>query len=443
MDYKETLLMPKTEFPMRGNLPNKESKFVANNGKKRNCTKRCKNARKEDRCSSCMTDHLTPTATCTSGMRLNQILKDFIVRYKSMSGYHAPYVPGWDTHGLPIETALIKKENIDRKNFSVSEFREKCAQYALEQVERQKEQRKSFGSLGDWENPYLTLTKEYEAAQIKVFGEMAKKGYIYKGYKPVYWSPSSESALAEAEIEYKDKRSPSIYVAYEVIDGKGVLENGTKIVIWTTTPWTIPASLGITLHPDLQYDVVKVDADRFVVAHDLVEQIAEKLEWENYDVLKTFMGREAERIVAKHPFYDRDILVMLGTHVTTESGTGCVHTAPGHGEEDFYVSKQYGIEAFCPVDEQGKFTDEAPGFEGLFYEDANKVVTEKLKEAVSFACILHSLRTRIHTIGARNNRRFSERRHSGLRPSKTSAMNILKEIRNVQWYPALGRNADL
>ncbi len=436
MDYKETLLMPKTEFPMRGNLPNKEPI----RRKQWEEEKLYEKVQERTKGRPLFILHDGPpyaNGDLHIGHALNQILKDFIVRYKSMSGYHAPYVPGWDTHGLPIETALIKKENIDRKNFSVSEFREKCAQYALEQVERQKEQRKSFGSLGDWENPYLTLTKEYEAAQIKVFGEMAKKGYIYKGYKPVYWSPSSESALAEAEIEYKDKRSPSIYVAYEVIDGKGVLENGTKIVIWTTTPWTIPASLGITLHPDLQYDVVKVDADRFVVAHDLVEQIAEKLEWENYDVLKTFMGREAERIVAKHPFYDRDILVMLGTHVTTESGTGCVHTAPGHGEEDFYVSKQYGIEAFCPVDEQGKFTDEAPGFEGLFYEDANKVVTEKLKEAgalLHFTFITHSYphdwRTKQPTIFRATSQWFAS--------IKDFRDDILKEIRNVQWYPHWG-----
>src|SRR5699024_10841412 len=362
MDYKDTLQMPKTKFPMRGNLPNKEPI-------RREAWDAAKvyeqvQARTKGRPLFVLHDG-PPYANgdLHIGHALNQILKDIIVRYKSMSGFHAPYVPGWDTHGLPIETALTKNKNIDRKKMSTAEFRQKCAEYALEQVDRQREQRKQLGATGDWDNPYMTLTKEYEAAQIKVFGEMAKKGYIYKGLKPVYWSPSSESALAEAEIEYKDRRSPSIYVSYDVTDGLDVLEEGTKIVIWTTTPWTIPASLGISLHPDLEYVVAKVNDEKYVVAHDLLEPLAEELEWEDYETVHTFMGRQADKIIAKHPFYDRDIIVMLGTHVTTEAGTGCVHTAPGHGEDDFYVSKKYDVDAFCPVDDRGYFTSEAPGFE--------------------------------------------------------------------------------
>ena len=436
MDYKDTLRMPKTKFPMRGNLPNKEP--IRREEWDKNKVYEKVQERTKGRPLFVLHDG-PPYANgdLHIGHALNQILKDFIVRYKSMSGFHAPYVPGWDTHGLPIETALTKNKKVDRKKMSTAEFRQKCAEYALEQVDRQREQRKQLGATGDWDNPYITLTKDYEAAQIKVFGEMAKKGYIYKGLKPVYWSPSSESALAEAEIEYKDKRSPSIYVAYEVTDGRGLLEEGTKIIIWTTTPWTIPASLGISLHPDLEYEVVLVNNERYVVAHDLLEAIAEELEWENYKSVKTFMGRGADKVIAKHPFYERDIIVMLGTHVTTEAGTGCVHTAPGHGEDDFYVSKKYDVEAFCPVDDRGYFTEEAPGFEGMFYDDANKAVTEKLKEVDALLTLKfvthsypHDWRTKKPTIFRATSQWFAS--------IKDFRQNILDEIKEVEWHPHWG-----
>lgn len=313
------------------------------------------------------------------GHALNKILKDFIVRYKSMSGFHAPYVPGWDTHGLPIEQALTNK-GVKRKEMTVAEFRKLCEEYAYEQVDNQRAQFKQLGVRGDWENPYITLKPEYEAQQIKVFGDMAKKGYIYKGKKPVYWSPSSESALAEAEIEYQDKKSPSIYVAFPVTDGKDVLTQGDKFIIWTTTPWTIPANLAIAVNGKLNYSVVSVGSERFVVAEDLLEEVASVLEWENHSVVKTVKGSDLEYIVAKHPIYDRDSLVILGDHVTTDSGTGCVHTAPGHGEDDFIIGKKYNLDVLCPVDDKGVLTDEAPGFEGLFYDKANKPITEKLEE---------------------------------------------------------------
>jgi len=378
MNYKDTLLMPKTDFPMRGNLPNKEPIRQKQWDENRIYEKVLE--RTQGRPTFILHDG-PPYANgdLHIGHALNKILKDIIIRHKSMTGYHAPYIPGWDTHGLPIEVALTKSKKVDRKKLSVSEFREKCAEYALTQVDRQRQQFKQLGVRGDWENPYLTLTKDFEAAQVKVFGEMAKKGYIYRGLKPVYWSPSSESALAEAEIEYYDKRSPSIYVSFEVKDGKGVLEQGDKIIIWTTTPWTIPANLGITVHPELEYTVVDVKGGKYVVAHELLETVASELSWEQWEVVKTFKGQDIERAVAKHPFYDRDSLVMLGEHVTTDAGTGLVHTAPGHGEDDFYVGKQYGLEALSPVDDRCCFTEEAPGFEGLFYDDANKVVTEKLE----------------------------------------------------------------
>src|SRR5690625_122424 len=436
MDYKETLLMPKTAFPMRGNLPNKEP-IRREEWDKNNIYEKVQERTKGRPLFVLHDGPPYANGDLHIGHALNKILKDFIVRYKSMTGFHAPYVPGWDTHGLPIETALAKQKKIDRKKMGIAEFRQMCADYAMEQIDNQRTQFKQLGVRGDWDDPYITLTNGYEAAQIKVFGEMAKKGYIYKGLKPVYWSPSSESALAEAEIEYHDKRSPSIYVSYEVQNGNGVIPNGAKIIIWTTTPWTIPASLGISLHPDLEYVVVKVANEQYVVAHDLLDSLTEELKWEDTKVISTFMGRQADKIIAKHPFYDREIVVMLGTHVTTEAGTGCVHTAPGHGEDDFYIAKQYGIEALCPVDERGYFTDEAPGFAGLFYDDANKAVTEKLEEAgalLTLKFITHSYphdwRTKKPTIFRATSQWFAS--------IKDFRQDILNEIREVNWLPHWG-----
>jgi isoleucyl-tRNA synthetase len=379
MEYKETLLMPKTEFPMRGNLPKREPE-TQQKWEEMDIYKKVQE-RTQGRPLFVLHDG-PPYANGNlhMGHALNKILKDFIVRYKSMNGFHAPYVPGWDTHGLPIEQALTNK-GVKRKEMTVAEFRKLCEEYAYEQVDIQRTQFKQLGVRGDWENPYITLKPEYEAQQIKVFGDMAKKGYIYKGKKPVYWSPSSESALAEAEIEYQDKRSPSIYVGFNVTDGNGILEEGTQFIIWTTTPWTIPANLGIAVHQDLTYVVVSINDNSYVVAEDLLEDVAETLEWADYNVTKKVKGAELERLKAKHPLYDRESLVILGDHVTTDSGTGCVHTAPGHGEDDFLVGKKYGLDVLCPVDDKGVMTSEAPGFEGLFYDKANKPITEKLEEA--------------------------------------------------------------
>lgn len=233
---------------------------------------------------------------------------------------------------------------------------------------------------GDWEHPYITLDPEYEAAEIRVFGKMAEKGYIYKGLKPIYWSPSSESSLAEAEIEYKDVKSPSIYVAFNVADGKGLLDNETTFVIWTTTPWTLPANLGISVNPDFTYVEVKADGRKFVIAKDLLATVKEAIGWEEVEVLREFSGEKLDRMTAQHPFYDRTSLVMLGDHVTLDAGTGLVHTAPGHGEDDYIVSRKYDLPVISPVDSRGVFTDEAPGFEGIFYDKANPMITELLEE---------------------------------------------------------------
>ncbi len=376
MDYKDTLLMPKTKFPMRGNLPNKEPEMQAK-WEEMDIYKKVQERTKGRPYFILHDGPPYANGDLHMGHALNKVLKDIIVRHKSMTGYHAPYVPGWDTHGLPIEQALVNT-GIKRKEYSIAEFRQLCEEYAYNQINNQRSQFKRIGVRGDWENPYITLTSGYEARQIKVFGEMAKKGYIYKGLRPVYWSPSSESALAEAEIEYQDKRSPSIYVSFPVKDGLGVLDADVKFLVWTTTPWTIPANLGISVHPDFNYVVVKVGEEKFLIAQDLLSFVAGELSWEDYTIEKELKGAELDRVVAKHPLYDRDSLVMLGEHVTIDAGTGCVHTAPGHGEDDFYVSKEYGIDALSPIDDKGIMTDEAPGFEGLFYDDANKAVSEAL-----------------------------------------------------------------
>lgn len=378
VEYKDTLLMPKTDFPMRGNLPANEPKMQEKWNEMD--INKLQMERTEGRPEYVLHDG-PPYANgdIHIGHALNKVLKDMITRHRSMTGYHVNYIPGWDTHGLPIEQALTNK-GVKRKEMSVAAFRQLCEEYAYEQIDNQRNQFRRLGIRGNWENPYITLKPEFEARQIEVFGKMAEKGYIYKGLKPVYWSPSSESALAEAEIEYKDIKSPSIYVSFAIKDAKGVVPADAKFVIWTTTPWTLPANLGISLNPEFMYVVVGVANKKFIIAKDLLETVATALEWEAYEVIQEVKGEVLDRIVAQHPFYDRDSLVMVGEHVTADAGTGCVHTAPGHGEDDYHISKQYGLDILSPLDNSGCYTDEAPGFEGVFYNDANKLVTEKLKE---------------------------------------------------------------
>lgn len=377
-DYGKTLNLPQTEFPMRGNLPQAEPKMQAW-WDKINVYEKVKQHRNGKPKFILHDGPPYANGDIHIGHAMNKVLKDIIVRFKTMQGYDAPYIPGWDTHGLPIEQAIANSGKVDRKKMSVSDFREYCKAYAMEWVEKQKSQFKRLSVRGDWDHPYITLNPVYEAMQIRVFGEMVKKGYIYKGLKPVYWSPSSESALAEAEIEYKDKRSASIYVAFQVKDGKGKLPQDAALIIWTTTPWTLPANLGISVHPDYDYAIVEADGRKFVLAEGLLETAAKEIGWSDVKKLSTVKGSELEQMTCQHPFYDRDSLVMTGEHVTLEAGTGCVHTAPGHGEDDFEVGKKYGLDVLCPVDDQGKFTSDAPGFEGMYYDDANKPITEKLE----------------------------------------------------------------
>ena len=380
MDYKETLLMPKTDFPMRGGLPNKEPQIQ----EKWDAEDQYHKALEKNKGNETFILHDGPpyaNGNLHMGHALNKILKDFIVRYKTMQGFYAPYVPGWDTHGLPIEQALTKK-GVDRKKMSTAEFREKCKEFALEQIELQKKDFRRLGVRGDFNDPYITLKPEYEAAQIRIFGEMADKGLIYKGKKPVYWSPSSESSLAEAEIEYHDKRSASIYVAFDVKDDKGVVDADAKFIIWTTTPWTIPSNVAITVHPELKYGQYNVNGEKYIIAEALSDAVAEALDWDKASIKleKEYTGKELEYVVAQHPFLDRDSLVINGDHVTTDAGTGCVHTAPGHGEDDYIVGQKYELPVISPIDDKGVFTEEGGQFEGMFYDKANKAVTDLLTE---------------------------------------------------------------
>ncbi|PAA99924.1 isoleucine--tRNA ligase [Enterococcus canintestini] len=378
MKMKETLHLGKTGFPMRGNLPNREKEWQKDWEEADLYGQRQK--LNEGKPSFVLHDG-PPYANGNIhiGHALNKISKDIIVRYKSMSGFRAPYVPGWDTHGLPIEQVLANK-GIKRKEMTMAEYREKCREYAMSQVDKQRNDFKRLGVAGDWENPYVTLDPTYEAAEIRVFGKMAEKGYIYKGLKPIYWSPSSESSLAEAEIEYKDVKSPSIFVAFKVVDGKGLLDTDTSLIIWTTTPWTLPANLGISVNPTYTYVQIEADGKKYVVAKDLLETVKNEIGWQDVTILQEFPGTKMEYMTAQHPFYDRTSLVMCGDHVTLDAGTGLVHTAPGHGEDDYIVGKKYGLDVLSPIDNRGVFTAEAPGFEGMFYDKANPEVTKLLEE---------------------------------------------------------------
>lgn len=436
MDYSKTLNLPQTQFPMRGNLPQAEPK-MQEWWDEIDVYNKVQEHRKGKPKFILHDGPPFANGNIHIGHALNKILKDIIVRFKTMQGYDAPYVPGWDTHGLPIEQAIANSGKVDRKKMSISEFREYCKAYAMEWVEKQREQFKRLGVRGDWSHPYITLDPEYEAMQIRVFGEMAKKGYIYKGLKPVYWSPSSESALAEAEIEYADKRSASIYVAFDVKDGKGKLPEDAAIIIWTTTPWTLPANLGISLHPDYVYALVQTGGKKYVVAEELLSAVSAELGWNEAETLQRFKGKELEYITCQHPFYDRESLVLVGEHVTLDAGTGCVHTAPGHGEDDFEIGRQYDLGVLSPVDDQGKFTAEAPGFEGVFYDAANKMITEKLQQSGHLLKIgfiqhqyPHDWRTKKPVIFRATEQWFAS--------IDQFRQDMLDEIKNVKWTPSWG-----
>lgn len=385
MSYKETINLPDSDFPMRANLSERELDFQEF-WKKNNVYERAIEDRKGNESFILHDGPPYANGDIHIGHALNKVLKDIVTRYSTLKGYYSPYVPGWDTHGLPIEHKVSKEMGEKMKDLSVAELREECRDYALKYVDRQREQFKRLGIWGEWENPYLTLNPKYEVKQIEVFGEMAKKGLFYKGKKPVHWCPSCETALAEAEVEYHTDRTPSIFVKFpfaeEVeVGGVNLSPEDSYMIIWTTTPWTIPSNLAITLHPDSDYVIVEVDNDKLVMAEKLVDEVMDRVEIEDYEVIsETFKGKELEKIQTNHPIMPRKSLIILGEHVTLDEGTGCVHTAPGHGHDDFIVGQEYDLDVYAPMDSKGYFTEEAEEFEGLHYDEANIKVTDMLKE---------------------------------------------------------------
>ena len=387
VDYNSTMNLPKTDFPMRGNLPQKEPEMI----KRWQDQKLYQKLMEKNEGLPLYVLHDGPpyaNGDIHMGTALNKVLKDIIIKYKNMSGYKAPYIPGWDTHGLPIELKAMKKVGVENIN-SALDLRKVCKEFALHYVDVQRNEFIRLGSIGDYEHPYLTLQPKHEAEQIRIFGEMAKKDFIYKGLKPVYWCPECKTALAEAEIEYAEDPCNSIYVKFKVEDDGGKLAafntelDKTYFVIWTTTTWTLPGNLAICLGPEYEYVAVHANGEYYIMAKELVESAMKAAKITEYTVSEASLkGKELEYIKYRHPFIDRVSPIIVGDHVTLESGTGCVHTAPGHGVEDFEVCVNHypEIPIIVPVDGDGKLTEEAGEFCGLTTNDANKAILTKLTE---------------------------------------------------------------
>ncbi len=401
-DYNETIHLPQTDFPMRASLPKREPELL--NGEYETSTYKKIMERNAGKPGFILHDG-PPYANgdIHIGTALNKILKDMIVRYKNMTGFQAPYIPGWDTHGLPIESAILKNKKIKRDELSDVEFRDKCREYALSYVDRQRAEFQRLGVIGDWDDPYLTLKPEFEAEQIRVFGKMAEKGYIYKGLKPVYWCYTDETALAEAEIEYQDDPCTTIFVKFRVKDDKGKLSSYGDLsrmyfVIWTTTAWTLPGNRAISVNPEFDYALMQVpNGEIYIVAKDLAESVARAAKLEHYEIIAVLPGAELELMTAQHPFLKVDSVVLCGDHVTLDAGSGCVHTAPGFGADDFNICQKYdkagltNIGVPVPVNAKGVMTDEK--FNGVHLSRANDYVIPVLEESGALLCkedIVHS-----------------------------------------------------
>ncbi len=386
MDYSQTLNLPKTEFPMRGNLPQREPEILER--QESNAMYEKLMEKNEGRPLFILHDG-PPYANgdMHMGHALNKSLKDIITRFKNMDGFKAPYIHGWDTHGLPIERQAIASLGINRHEVDTVSFRNLCRDFAMKYVNLQMGSLKRLGALGKWEDPYLTLDPKFEAKQIEIFGKMAEKGYIYKGLKPIYWCPDCETALAEAEIEYQEDKTNSIYVKFAVkedngvFDACGVPKEKINFLIWTTTTWTLPGNVAIALNGMFTYNLVKSDDEYFIIADELVDTVMKAAGRDNYETVCSFRGSDLEMIRCAHPFIDRESVIILGDHVTLDAGTGCVHTAPGHGLEDYIACQQYKeIPIIVPVDEKGYLNELAGEFSGLYYEKANAKIIEKLTE---------------------------------------------------------------
>ncbi len=384
-DYTQSLNLPQTEFPMRANLPAREPEMLES--WKKIDLYNLINKKNADK--PMFELHDGPPFSNNNihmGTAMNKILKDFINRSKMMRGYKVPYTPGWDNHGMPIESAIIKQNKLDRKKMSVPEFRRACHAFAQKYVDIQMESFKRLGVLGDWEHPYTTMAPWFEARELKVFGEMFKKGYIYRGMKPVYWCPYDETALAEAEIEYSEDECTSVYVKFRVNDDKGLLGNvcdlsKTYFIIWTTTIWTLPGNLAIAVNPKEDYAVVKANGEFYIVANALAEATMSAGGVSDYEIVANFKGKELEFVTADHPFLDRVVPIVNADYVTMDSGTGCVHTAGGFGADDYVTCRRYNIDIIVPVDDRGFQTEDAGKYAGMRYDKSNEAILADLTES--------------------------------------------------------------
>ena len=383
MDYNKTINLPKTDFPMRAGLPKREPEML----KRWQEQDVYHEMLKKNEGKPLFNLHDGPPFSNGSihmGTAMNKALKDIITRSYAMRGYYTPYIPGWDNHGMPIESAIIKQNKLNHKAMSIPDFRSACHDFALHYVGVQKEAFMRMGVLGDWDHPYLTMNPGFEAEEVKVFGEMYKKGYIYKGFKPVYWCPHDETALAEAEIEYHDDPCTTVYVKFPMHDDLGKLPGYDKLffVIWTTTIWTLPGNLAISLHPEESYAVVKApNGEAYIMAEALVDKVMRLGGFDTWEVAETHPGAFFENMLADHPFLPKTSRLLLADYVTMDSGTGCVHTAPGFGADDYETCKRYGIEMVVPVDDQGRHTDYAGKYAGMKTDESNPVILNDMKES--------------------------------------------------------------
>jgi isoleucyl-tRNA synthetase len=443
-NYKETLNLPKTDFPMRSNLPKREPEAIRR-WEEMDLYGKLQAARKDAEHTFILHDG-PPYANGNIhlGHSLNKILKDVIVKFRVMAGARSPYVPGWDCHGLPIELAMEK--SVGRKrDVSKVEFRRLCREYADRYVAIQREEFRRLGILGDWWNPYLTMDPRYEAIEVREFGKLVENGAVYRGRKPVLWCPSDVTALAEAEVEYEDLSSPSIYVGFPLVPPlpepiAAFADRKPEIVVWTTTPWTLPANLAIAMHPNLQYVLAEAAGRLVVVAEGLLEPFAKAIGEPDPRVVATFPGRVMENARARHPWIDRDSRVILAEHVTLEAGTGCVHTAPGHGQEDYEVGLRYGLDVYAPVDAHGRFTSDVEGYGGEFVFDADAAIVSRLRESgrlLHAEKLVHSYphcwRCKNPVIFRATDQWFVAMEVNDLR------RRTLEEIDRVRWIPSWGR----
>ena len=445
-DYNKTLNLPVTEFPMRAGLPEREPQALAQWEESDLYNKML--ARNEGKPSYILHDG-PPYANgkIHLGTALNKVLKDFVIKYKSMSGYYTPYVPGYDTHGLPTELKARKAAGVgNATQISALELRKMCREFALGFVDDQRDQFKRLGVLGEWDNPYLTLKPEFVAKQVEIFGEMATKGYIYKGLKPVYWCPECQTALAEAEIEYAEDPCHSIYVKFKVKNDFGKLAaigadlDKTYFVIWTTTTWTLPGNVAICVGPNYEYSLIKANGEYFVMATDLAANALKAAKIEEYETVGTINGAELELMTTQHPFLERESLVIVGDHVTLESGTGCVHTAPGFGVDDFEVCRKYKqLPIVVSVDAKGVLTDEAGQFAGLTTDDANKKIAMHLDETGALLALEKIIHQYPHCWRCKSPILFRATEQCFCSISDF-ADKAIDAIDTVEWVPAWGKD---